>query len=229
MSKYGCVIDKQLSDDLKKKDLKKTKSFKQKMYRYLFKRVADICCSLGALVVLIIIFPFIACAIKIDSKGPIFFSQLRVGQYGYLFKIYKLRTMCADAENMVDKTVFKNKNKPFVQRKNDPRVTRVGAFLRKYSIDELPQLFCVLSGKMSFIGPRPFIPEETAALNEQYLGRLIIKPGLTGLAQISGRGKLPLDKRMEKDFEYIRDMSPWLDIKILWQTLIRIIKHDGAL
>ncbi len=225
MSKYGkCVLDSDYRARLREleKEIRNTK-----IYYPFFKRVADILCSLIALVVLLVIFPFIAVAIAVDSPGPIIYSQIRVGKRGHLFKIYKLRTMVKDADKMAVYT--EDANFPFVQKKNDPRVTRVGRFLRKYSIDELPQLFCVLRGTMSFIGPRPFVVEETQALNEKYLVRLAVKPGLTGLAQISGRGRLPVDKRMEYDIEYIKSMSAWLDIKILWKTIITVSTHDGAL
>lgn len=133
-----------------------------------------------------------------------------------------------DAEQLIDKNVFKNKDNPFLQHENDVRVTKVGAFLRKFSIDELPQLFCVLKGDMSFIGPRPFIIEETKVLNESQLMRLAIKPGLTGLAQISGRNDLNLQERIDKDIEYMQTMSAPLDIKILWKTIIGVLKGDGA-
>ena len=136
--------------------------------------------------------------------------------------------MCANAESLIDKSVFKNKENPFLQHENDSRVTKVGAFLRKYSIDELPQLFCVLKGDMSFIGPRPFIIEETRVLNDDQLMRLAIKPGLTGLAQISGRNDLNLQQRIDKDLEYAESMSAPLDIKILWKTIIGVLKGEGA-
>ncbi len=190
--------------------------------------MADIFCSLVCLVVLIIVLPFIAVAIKLDSPGPVFFTQLRVGRYGNLFKIIKLRTMELGAEDNIDKKVFKNRKKPFVQRKNDPRVTKVGKFLRRSSLDELPQLFCVLRGTMSFIGPRPFIKEEVAQLKEEHLMRLIAKPGMTGLAQVNGRGALPLEARMKKDLEYINDMSAWLDIKILFFTITSVFFSRGV-
>ena len=199
-----------------------------KLYYPFFKRMADICCSVAALIVMLVLLPFVALAIKIDSPGPVFFSQPRVGQYGEIIKIYKFRTMCANAESLIDKSVFKNKENPFLQHENDSRVTKVGAFLRKYSIDELPQLFCVLKGDMSFIGPRPFIIEETRVLNEDQLMRLAIKPGLTGLAQISGRNDLNLQQRIDKDLEYSQSMSAPLDIKILWKTIIGVLKGEGA-
>lgn len=228
MSKYGCVLDHEMREKLKRLENEKKSTFVKRLYYPFFKRFADIFCSLICLILLCILFPFLAIAIKLDSKGPIIFSQIRVGQQGYLFKIYKFRTMRQDAEELVDKSVFQNKENPFLQHKNDPRVTRVGAFLRKYSIDELPQLFCVLRGTMSFIGPRPFIPEEIQVLKDEYLVRLTVKPGLTGLAQISGRGDLNLKERMEKDLEYIDSMSAWLDIKILWKTIFQVTNHEGA-
>lgn len=229
MSKYGkCVLDEEYRKRLKIMEKELQSTLGRKLYYRFFKRVADVFCSLIALVFLCVLFPFIAIAIRIDTPGPVIFSQVRVGQRGHLFKIYKFRTMVKDADEHRDE-FHMDKEHPFIQRKNDPRVTRVGRVLRKYSIDELPQLFCVLSGKMSFIGPRPFVREEILALDEKYLVRLMLKPGLTGLAQISGRGKLSVDKRMEYDMEYIREMSAWLDIKILWKTIITVSTHDGAL
>ena len=199
MSKYGCVLDIEFRKKLKKMENEKKDTFVKRLYYPFFKRCADIFCSIVALVIFMLLFPFVAIAIRLDSPGPVIFSQIRVGQRGHLFKIYKLRTMEKDAEAHVDKTVFQNKDNPFLQQKNDPRVTRVGAFLRKYSIDELPQLI-----------------------------RLMVKPGLTGLAQISGRGNLPLKARMANDLEYIDKMSAWLDIKILWKTIFKITQHEGA-
>ena len=221
-------IDKKLVKELKKKESRKKDTFKKRLYYPFFKRTADIFCSLGCLCILIILFPFIAIAIKSDSKGPIFFTQIRIGKWGQPFKIYKLRTMVVDAEEKVDSSTFLDKDNPFVQKEFDDRVTKVGAFLRKYSIDELPQLFCVLRGTMSFIGPRPFIPEEVQALSKEQLYRLMVKPGLTGLAQISGRNNLTLQERIDKDLEYIDNMSAWLDIKILFKTIVAVISKDGA-
>jgi len=225
MTQSTRVLDEATRQELKK--LHKELRASNRYYR-VGKRVADILCSLAALVVFVVLFPFIALAIVIDSPGPVFFSQTRVGQFGDPFTIWKLRTMRKDAEDLVDKGAFKDKENPFLQSENDPRVTRVGAFLRKYSIDELPQLFCVFAGKMSFIGPRPFIAPEIRMLKPEHLRRLAIRPGLTGLAQISGRNNLNLEQRMQKDKEYIANMSARLDIRILWDTLIKVITHDGA-
>ncbi len=227
MAKKQLAISQELHDRLVARE-KEIKSEHSRLYYPFFKRMADICCSIVALIVMVILLPFVVVAIKIDSRGPVIFSQERVGQYGEIIKIYKFRTMCKDAEKLIDKSVFKNKENPFLQHEHDDRVTKVGAVLRKYSIDELPQLFCVLKGDMSFIGPRPFIREETRVLNEAQLQRLAIKPGLTGLAQISGRNELNLQQRIDKDLEYSRTMSAKLDIKILWRTIIRVIRSDGA-
>ena len=227
MAKAKLAVSQEMHERLiaREADIKKHHS---KLYYPFFKRMADIFCSLGCLIVMLILLPFVVIAIKVDSKGPVFFSQPRVGQYGEIIRIHKFRTMCRDAEKLIDNSVFENKDNPFLQHEHDSRVTKVGAFLRKYSIDELPQLFCVLKGDMSFIGPRPFIEKETAVLNDEQLMRLAIKPGLTGLAQISGRNSLNLSERIAKDLEYSESMRPTLDIKILWRTIISVIRKDGA-
>ena len=126
---------------------------------------------------MIIFLPFVAIAIKLDSRGPVFFTQLRVGQHGRLFQMIKFRTMCHNAEKMIDKQTFNEENNPFIQSENDDRVTCVGKFLRRFSIDELPQVFCILKGDMSFIGPRAWIQEEIQKLKREELYRLVVKPG----------------------------------------------------
>jgi lipopolysaccharide/colanic/teichoic acid biosynthesis glycosyltransferase len=220
------IFDEKLINDLKKK--KRTYPFYTGNYYPFFKRVADIGVSTLALIVLIILFPFVVIAIKIDSKGPLFFIQERIGLYGEVIKIYKLRTMCVDAENMVNEETFNQEGNPFVQIQDDKRVTRVGKILRRFSIDELPQLFCVFKGDMSFIGPRPFIEKEIEMLTRDHQFRHMIKPGLTGLAQVSGRGELNQEQRFEKDMEYLEKLSAWLDIKILWLTIISVIFSKGV-
>ena len=229
MKKFGCVLDADFEKELRTTEKTKKNTWKKRLYYPVFKRFADIGCSLVALIFLTILFPFIYIAIKIESKGPVIFTQLRVGQFGHLFKIYKLRTMYRDAEQRIGKNAFKDKNMPFIQHDHDPRVTKVGHFLRKFSIDELPQLFCVLKGTMSFIGPRPYIPEETSVLTKDQLRRLTVKPGLTGLAQINGRGHIPLEDRINYDLEYIETMSAWLDIKILWKTIWSVLIKDHGM
>ena len=188
--------------------------------------MADFLIGIFVLVVLLILFPFVAIAIKLDSKGPIFFVQERIGMFGDVFKLYKLRTMCVNAEEMIEHEEGADGH-PFVQRENDDRVTRVGQLLRRFSIDELPQLFCVVKGDMSFIGPRPFIEKEIVQLTRDHQFRHIIKPGLTGLAQVSGRGDLNAEERFQKDMEYLEKLSAWLDIKILWKTIINVVFSSG--
>jgi len=218
------IFDEALIAELKEK--KKTYAFYKKHYYPGFKRLADFVIGIFVLVVLLILFPFVAIAIKLDSKGPIFFVQERIGLYGEVFNLYKLRTMCVNAEAMIQHEEADDGN-PFVQRENDDRVTRVGKVLRRFSIDELPQLFCVVKGDMSFIGPRPFIEKEIVQLTRDHQFRHMIKPGLTGLAQVSGRGDLNQEERFKKDIEYLEKLSAWLDIKILWKTIINVVFSSG--
>jgi lipopolysaccharide/colanic/teichoic acid biosynthesis glycosyltransferase len=224
--KHRSIFDDDLINEIKQK--KRTYPFYKKNYYPFFKRVADIGVSTMALIVLIVIFPFVVIAIKLDSKGPLFFSQERIGLYGEVIKIYKLRTMCVGAENMVDESAFSDESNPFIQNKNDTRVTKVGRILRRFSIDELPQLFCVFKGDMSFIGPRPFIENEVKMLTRDHQFRHMIKPGLTGLAQVSGRNELDQEQRFLKDMAYLEKMSAWQDIKILWLTIISVAFSKGV-
>jgi len=224
----SCVIDEELKKEFIEIEEKKKNTFFKKLYNPLFKRAADITCSLLALVIFIILLPFVALAIKLDTKGPVFFRHLRVGQHGRLFMMYKFRTMIHDAEKLIDKQTFDEYNNPFIQSENDERVTKVGRFLRRFSIDELPQLICVLKGDMSFIGPRAWILDEIRKLKRDQLFRLVVKPGLTGYAQVNGRNNLPLNERIEKDLYYIDHMSPLMDIKILFLSIFTVLKQDGA-
>ena len=219
------IFDEALIAELKAK--KKAYPFYTKHYYPGFKRLADFVIGIFVLVVLLILLPFVAIAIKLDSKGPVFFVQERIGLFGDVFKLYKLRTMCVDAEAMIQHEEADEGN-PFVQRENDERVTRVGKLLRRFSIDELPQLFCVVKGDMSFIGPRPFIEKEIVQLTRDHQFRHMIKPGLTGLAQVSGRGDLNQEERFQKDMEYLERLSARLDIEILWKTIINIIFSSGV-
>lgn len=218
------IFDEALIAELQEK--KKTYPFYEKHYYPGFKRLADFVIGIFILIVLLIILPFVAIAIKLDSKGPIFFIQERIGLFGDVFKVYKLRTMCVNAEAMIQHETIAE-GRLFVQRENDDRVTRVGKILRRFSIDELPQLFCVVKGDMSFIGPRPFIEKEVEQLTRDHQFRHMIKPGVTGLAQVSGRGDLNQEERFQKDMEYLEKLSAWLDIKILWKTIISVIFSSG--
>lgn len=175
------------------------------------------------------LFLIIAAAIKIDSKGPILFCRKddgtpvkRIGQYGKPFRFYKFRTMRHKTDNLRYTKLAKNdirKNSPLVKIKNDPRITKVGRFLRRTSFDELPQFWSVLTGKLSLVGPRPHLPEEVAKYKKHQHFVFNIKPGITGLAQISGRSDLEFNEEIRLDRYYIENWTIWMDIKILIKTL----------
>jgi lipopolysaccharide/colanic/teichoic acid biosynthesis glycosyltransferase len=164
-----------------------------------------------------------------DSKGPVIFKQIRVGKDGENFIIYKFRTMVADAEKKKKLNISTENIANFIfQDKKDNRITRSGAFLRKTSLDEIPQLVNVLIGNMSLIGPRPEIPDVVNVYPEAYRQRLMVTPGITGLAQISGRGEIELSKTVYYDLTYIKQFSIWLDIKIFFKTFLSVFKREGA-
>ena len=166
-----------------------------KKFQFFIKRLFDILLSFIGIVILIPVYIVIAIAIKLDSKGPIIFKQIRVGKNGKKFTIYKFRTMIASAESKRKLQMDpKNMDKFIFQSKSDNRITRVGKFLRNSSLDEIPQLFNVLLGNMSLVGPRPEIPEVVEYYPKEYYQRLLVLPGITGLAQISGRGEIELGR-----------------------------------
>lgn len=199
---------------------------KRSLYYPIVKRGVDLIVSFIGLALLLVLLPIFALAIKIDSPGPVLFSQIRIGRNRKPFKLYKLRTMLENAEQLIPSMA--PSDTPFLQHEGDPRVTRVGAFLRRYSLDELPQFLNIFKGDMSFIGPRPFIPSETEQLSEYHMQRYIVRPGLTGLAQIRGRNDLTLDERMGQDLYYIQNISIWMDIRILFETIWVTLSKKGA-
>jgi len=180
--------------------------------RSLLKRILDISISLAAVVILLPVFAVIVIAIKISSKGPAVFKQERAGKNGKSFMFYKFRTMKLDVDPFG----------PSPKSGEDPRLTKVGMFLREYSLDELPQLFNVLKGDMSIVGPRPLYVSQMSEWNEQQKKRLLVKPGLTGLAQISGRGELTREEKLELDVEYVETASFLADIKIILATIAQV-------
>ena len=191
-----------------------------KYYPYI-KRILDILLVMLALPIAIPIILIFAIFIKLETPGPAFFLQERVGLHGKYFKVIKLRSMELNAE----------KNGAQWATKNDPRVTKVGAFIRKTRIDELPQLFNVLKGDMSLIGPRPERPVFTAQFNEEipgFIDRLQVKPGITGWAQVNGGYDITPREKLELDRYYINNMSFWLDLKIILKTIKVCITGDGA-
>lgn len=202
------------------------------------KRIFDVLGSTIGLLLLSPIFLITAIAIKADSKGTILFKYLddgsrvkRVGQYGKIFNFYKFRSMRPNTHNLRYTELSEHnirKGTPMVKINNDPRVTKVGKFIRKWSIDELPQLWNVLKGDMSLVGPRPHFPEEVAAYQKHHKFALSLKPGITGLAQISGRSDLDFEKEIQLDTYYIENWSLWLDIKIIFKTLYVVLSRKHA-
>ena len=205
------------------------KDIKNKRLQFFIKRLCDILLSLIGIFILIIVYIVVIIAIKKDSKGPAVFKQIRVGRNGKPFTIYKFRTMVVNAEKKKVLDIDPKRIDEFVfQSKNDSRVTKMGAFMRKTSLDEIPQLFNVLIGNMSLVGPRPEIPEVVGYYPETFKQRLLVTPGITGLAQIMGRGEIELGKTIHYDLIYIKEFSLCLDIKILFRTLFAVSKKEGA-
>jgi exopolysaccharide biosynthesis polyprenyl glycosylphosphotransferase len=192
------------------------------------KEVFDFVLSLFVIVVLSPLFVLLALAVKLDSKGPVFFSQKRVGLRGRKFYVYKFRTMVANAEELKQKLLERNEMEgPVFKITNDPRITRVGHFLRKTSLDELPQFFNVLTGNMSVVGPRPPLPDEVRQYERWQLRRLSMKPGITCIWQVSGRNSIPFDEWMKMDLQYIDNWSLKLDFVIFLKTIRTMVRGDG--
>lgn len=195
----------------------------------LFKRAFDVVAALGGLILILPLFPFVVGLIKLESSGPIFFKQARVGYRGRQFYCYKFRSMSVDAEEQ--KRALNHLNEATgaaFKIKDDPRITGVGRFLRRSSLDEFPQLFNVLRGDMSVIGPRPQIPSEVHDYTPEQARRLLVTPGLTCLWQVSGRSHLDFDEWMLLDQEYVRRRGFKQDVWILARTLPAVIERKGA-
>lgn len=193
------------------------------------KRVIDILASTIMLIGLAPFFLLMAIIIKLDSKGPVFFAQARVGLNGRQFKMLKFRSMVQDAEALRKTLVHLNEaDGPVFKIRRDPRITRIGAFIRKYSLDEFPQLINVWLGQMSLVGPRPPIPAEVKEYTWDQRRRLSVKPGMTGLWQVSGRSNVGFEKWVEMDLAYIDNWSLWLDVRILFRTFHAVIAGRGA-
>ena len=194
------------------------------------KRLMDIVgASLGLLIASPIML-IVAILIKLeDPKGPIFFSQIRNGAYPMTFKMYKFRSMYIDAEERLQDLMHLNEQSgPAFKIKDDPRITKIGKFIRKTSLDELPQLFNVLKGDMSLVGPRPAIPREVEQYTAYQKQRLFVKPGLTCIWQVSGRNNIEFDQWVELDIEYIKTRSLWLDIKLILLTIPALLGDENA-
>jgi exopolysaccharide biosynthesis polyprenyl glycosylphosphotransferase len=196
----------------------------------ILKRTFDILISFLLLILLVPLFLLVAVLVWIEDGGPVFFAQTRVGQYGREFKMYKIRSMCLDAEQRLKELLEKNEHKEGVtfKLKEDPRITRVGKWLRKFSLDELPQFFNVFIGNMSLVGPRPPVPREVAKYSPAHRRRLAAKPGITCIWQISGRSEIDFSGQVELDVNYIESQSFWKDLKILTQTVPAVLSGKGA-
>ncbi|MFQ5737392.1 MAG: sugar transferase [Acidobacteriota bacterium] len=201
--------------------------FGQEVYQRL-KRGLDLGLALAALPLVLPVLGVCCFAIKLDSPGPVFFAQRRTGKGGRRFKMYKLRTMVTNAEELKKKYLHLNQlSYPDFKIPNDPRITRVGRVMRKTSLDELPQIFNVIRGEMSLVGPRP-TSFAARCYSLWHTARLEVKPGLTGLWQISGRSELGFDERLRLDIAYVRNRSLSLDVAILVRTIYGIIVGKGA-
>jgi exopolysaccharide biosynthesis polyprenyl glycosylphosphotransferase len=195
----------------------------------LMKRLFDVVVSAAALVLLAPLFPLVAFAIKLDSKGPVFFTQRRAGRHGVPFRMFKLRTMVADAERTLPEMVaLEELPEPMFKLRADPRVTRTGRLLRRLSLDELPQLINVLRGEMSIVGPRPEQIELVERYRPEDRFRLDVKPGMTGPMQVYGRGELDFSERLAVEFDYVENVSLARDLRILFQTVPAVLRGTGA-
>ncbi|MCO7124203.1 sugar transferase [Sporolactobacillus shoreicorticis] len=194
------------------------------------KRAFDFTASLIGLIVLTPVFLIISLLIKLDDPhGRVFFKQIRVGERGKPFYIYKFRSMVSNAEQLLDKIIDKNETTgAMFKMKDDPRVTRIGHVLRKTSLDELPQLINVLKGDMSLVGPRPPLPREVEKYTSHDMQRLLVRPGCTGLWQVSGRSNLGFHEMVELDLKYIQERNMILDLKLIIRTVFLLFGSKNA-
>ena len=219
-------------DNNKVLEQKEKKTFNEITYSFL-KRTVDITASATALLLLSPVFLVTSLAIRKDSDGPAMFTQKRIGKDGKLFEIYKFRTMVPDADKKLFELLDKDEKareeyKVNKKLKHDPRITKVGNFLRKTSIDELPQLINVLKGDMSLVGPRPYLPREKEDMGDYYNTIIESKPGITGLWQVSGRSNTTFEDRLEFDKEYTENKGFLYDMGLLTKTVGVVIHKDGA-
>ncbi|MCJ8172263.1 sugar transferase [Clostridium botulinum] len=221
-------IERELDDSHIK--TKKLELVENKFFYDLLKRTFDLASSLCGLIVFSPLFLIIAMLIKLDSKGPAFFSHIRLGKQGSKIKVYKFRTMKPNAEELL-KNLTPEQKREFQENfklEDDPRITKIGSFLRKSSLDELPQLLNIFIGNMTVVGPRPIVEKEIEKYGEYGDKLLMVKPGLTGMWQANGRSDTTYEERVEMDMDYIDNRNFWLDIKIILQTAIAVVRKKGA-
>lgn len=205
------------------------KAYEKSMFYTVLKRLIDF---IGALVGIICTSPILiitAIIIKLDSRGPVIFIQERVGHKGKIFKMYKFRSMVTNAEELLDKLKDKNEmSGPMFKMRGDPRITNIGKFIRKTSIDELPQFFNVLKGDMSLVGPRPNLQSEVVQFSPYHKQKLLVKPGLTCYWQVMGRNEIGFEEWMELDIKYMRERNLWIDIKLIIRTFFMLFGDKNA-
>ena len=224
----GIKMEPQVSYELLQERLTQDEYDKGIIYEFI-KRLIDITGSLFGIILLSPLFLITAIIIKLDSKGPVFFKQNRCGKDGNLFKMYKFRSMVADAEDELKDLKDKNEmSGPVFKIHNDPRITKFGKFIRRTSIDELPQLFNVLKGEMSLVGPRPPIDREVDKYNSYQMQRLLVKPGLTCYWQTMGRNNIDFDRWVDLDIQYIEERNTWIDIKLILKTFFVLFGDKNA-
>lgn len=194
------------------------------------KRLLDIVLSFIGMIVLLPIMIILSTIVKCDSKGPIFFRHKRIGQNGKIIYIYKFRTMCQNAEEMIKKFTPEQMKefKTYYKLEKDPRITKVGDFLRKSSLDELPQMLNIFKGDLSIVGPRPIVPKELEKYGKDQEKFLSVKPGLTGYWQANGRSNTTYEERIKMELYYVDNQSLWLDTKIFFKTFKAVFKKEGA-
>ena len=202
----------------------------------IIKRIIDI---IGAIVGVICLIPItigiaIARVITKENDGPLFYEQLRIGKDGKKFRLFKYRSMVVGADDILSQFLAENEDarkeyKKYKKLKEDPRITKVGNFMRKFSIDEFPQFINVLKGEMSLVGPRPYLPREKADMGDSYNQIIKVKPGITGYWQVNGRNDIDFKERTQMDIEYIENRNLWDDFKIILKTIAKIFKKEGAL
>lgn len=214
--------------------MKKEKTNKKVLYNFT-KRIIDI---IGSIIGILILIPttliiYLARKVLKEDKGPLFYEQLRYGKNGKVFRLYKFRSMCIGADKKLKEYLENNDEareefEKTHKLQNDPRITKIGNFLRKSSLDELPQMINILKGDMSFVGPRPVVEKEVEEYGANKDKFLSVRPGLTGYWQVNGRSNTTYEERMEMELYYVDNCSLWLDIKIFFKTFITVFKKEGA-
>lgn len=228
------IMTSETTENMETTSLRTQSNVKTKISKKVYikiKRVIDVILASIALILLSPVFAIIAIAIKIDSKGPVFFAHKRIGKNGKIIKLYKFRSMVINAEELI-KSFTQEQMKEYKENyklTNDPRITKVGKFLRKTSLDELPQLINIINGDLSIIGPRPVVTDELEKYGVNKDKFLSVTPGLTGYWAANGRSNTTYEQRMEMELYYIDNLSLKMDIKVFFKTILSVVKKEGAI